>query len=335
MSRLEYLNSFLTERLMAVAGEIFEVFKDTVSEYQGEIARVVEENRCLRKTIADIHTSTAQPRADSRTSSVDGVKEHGSNPEPLDSEPSVIQVKLELATLKQECEPQSSLNNPYTCTSDLENSTCSSEPAPGLSDKPVVLDENEDRGRHSDPGLSVKAETARYRAFSSGTTSSAEPQTGEDVDLQAGDEQTNMACSYCGRIFEEASQLASHLQGHMVMFSCEECGKPCKTKGALRTHMIVHQKERPFSCTLCGKAYSCAKVLNVHLISHTGERPFGCGYCEKRFKLKSHLKEHERIHTGEKPFCCPVCRRGFSRSNAMKIHLRTHHRDQLQFSLNQ
>ncbi|XP_072522635.1 uncharacterized protein [Salminus brasiliensis] len=317
MSKLEFLNSFLTERLMSVAGEIYEVFKDTVAEYQGEIARILEENRCLRKTLAEIDISRVEPRPGSQTSSGDGVKERSSNPELLDSEPSVIQVKLELATLKQECEPQPSFNNPYACTPDLEKSARSPEPAPSFSDKPVVLEENEDSGLHMDTVVAVKAEPDRYQAFPSGPTSSSEAQK-EEVNLQAGDEQGSLSCSYCGRTFDEASQLASHLQGHMVLFSCEVCGKPFKTKGALRTHMIVHQKERPFNCKLCGKAYSCAKVLNVHLISHTGERPFGCGYCEKRFKLKSHLKEHERIHTGEKPFSCPVCRRGFSRRRERK-----------------
>ncbi|KAI4884827.1 hypothetical protein NFI96_021003 [Prochilodus magdalenae] len=300
---------------MLVAGEIFEAFKDSVSEYQGEIERVKEENRCLRETLAEIDTNRVEPRAGSQASYADGVRKHSSNPEPLDSEPSVIQVKLELATLKQECEPPPSLNNPYTCTS---SPTHSPEPAWNIS-------ETDDSGLNTDSVLMVKAEPDECQTF----PSSNRRLSGAQDKADAGDERDPLSCSYCDQTFDEVSHLASHLQSHMVLFNCEVCGKSFKKKGTLRTHMIVHQKERPFRCKLCGKSYSCAKVLNVHLISHTGERPFGCGYCEKRFKLKSHLKEHERIHTGEKPFSCPVCRKCFSRSNAVKIHIRSRHREQL------
>ncbi|KAL7843529.1 hypothetical protein AOLI_G00250410 [Acnodon oligacanthus] len=329
MNKLEYLNSFLTQRLMTVAGEIFEAFKDSVSEYQREIERIKEENCCLRKTLAEIDARVEQ-RPGSQTTHADGVKKHSSNPKPLDSEPSVIQVKLELATLKQECEPQPSLINPYSCTSSLAKTAHGPEPTRNISEKSVVFEEKEDR----DLDIMVKAESDGSQPFSSSHRYLAEV-LDEAVTAQAGDEQDPLLCSYCDQTFDEVSHLASHLQSHMVLFSCEVCGKAFKKRGTLRTHMIVHQKERPFCCKLCGKSYSCAKVLNVHLISHTGERPFGCGYCEKRFKLKSHLKEHERIHTGEKPFSCPVCRKCFSRSNAVKIHIRNHHREQLQLSLNQ
>lgn len=60
MNNLDSLNSFLTERLMTVAAEIFQVFKDAFSEYQGEIERVKQENRCLREALAEIYNSVQE-----------------------------------------------------------------------------------------------------------------------------------------------------------------------------------------------------------------------------------------------------------------------------------
>lgn len=54
MAHLETLNSFLCDRLMAAAAEIFQVFKDTVSQYQEEIDRSKQENIYLRKMLAEV-----------------------------------------------------------------------------------------------------------------------------------------------------------------------------------------------------------------------------------------------------------------------------------------
>ncbi|XP_076848979.1 uncharacterized protein LOC143496690 isoform X2 [Brachyhypopomus gauderio] len=300
MNSLEYLNTFLTERLMTVAGEIFQVFKDTVTEYQGEIERIRHENRCLRETLAEIDGNIVQQRPGAHMSDAEGDKKRHSSQGSLDSEHSLIQ----------------GVRGPV--------------PDQCFSDNTVVLDDMEDSGLQVNSAVTVKVEPCASNAMCSDNTSSAE------VLSDGGTDQARFGQdSYCDGAFDEVSHLASHLQSHGDLFSCEVCGKSFKKKGTLKTHMIVHQKERPYCCRLCGKSYSCAKVLNVHLISHTGERPFACGYCEKRFKLKSHLKEHERIHTGEKPFSCPVCRKCFTRSNPVKIHIRNHHREQSQFLLNQ
>lgn len=54
MAHLETLNSFLCDRLMAAAAEIFQVVKDTVSQYQEEIERSKQENIYLRKMLAEV-----------------------------------------------------------------------------------------------------------------------------------------------------------------------------------------------------------------------------------------------------------------------------------------
>ncbi|XP_026791069.3 gastrula zinc finger protein XlCGF26.1 [Pangasianodon hypophthalmus] len=287
MSHLESLNRFLTERLMTVAGEIFQVFKDAFSDYQGEIERIKQENRCLREALAEIYNSV-QERAD----------KHNLNQKALNTDISLIQVNLELASPKK-CDPQQSQSHAHTCTSKPEKLAEDLDPESSFSEKPGLRDENE----HSSSLHTGSSVTVKVEPCDSPAVFSAEVKNEAEVD-QARDQQEPLSCTYCDQTFTELPQLASHVQTHMALFTCEICGKSFKQKGTLKTHMIVHQKERPF----------------------------GCGYCKKRFKLKSHLKEHERIHTGEKPFSCPVCRMCFTRSNPMKIHLRNHHREQLLLS---
>ncbi|KAK6318780.1 hypothetical protein J4Q44_G00099910 [Coregonus suidteri] len=49
MTKLQYLNVYLTERLMQAAEEILRVVADTISEYQEEIARTKRENQYLKR----------------------------------------------------------------------------------------------------------------------------------------------------------------------------------------------------------------------------------------------------------------------------------------------
>ncbi|GAA6093346.1 zinc finger protein 233-like [Tachysurus ichikawai] len=285
MNNLDGLNTFLTERLMAVAGEIFTVFKDAFSEYQSEIERIKQENRCLREALAEIYNSV-QERAE----------KHSLNQRALDSDTSFIEVNLELeANPNTSDQPQPSQSHQYTCTSKAASVDEDQDPESSISEKSGVKDVTEDsRDLHEGSLYAVKVEPCASRDdFSVEVKKEAE-------DHQEMEQQEPLSCSYCDQTFTEVPELASHVQSHMALFTCEVCGKSFKQKGTLKTHMIVHQKERPF----------------------------GCSYCKKQFKLKCHLKEHERIHTGEKPFSCPVCRMSFTRSNPMKIHLRNHHQEQ-------
>lgn len=59
MTKLDVLNLYLKERLKVAADEIFQVIKDTILEYQNEIALTKEENRDLKQRLADVGTISA------------------------------------------------------------------------------------------------------------------------------------------------------------------------------------------------------------------------------------------------------------------------------------
>lgn len=53
MTKLQFLNVFLTERLMLAAQEIYKSVEDTILEYQEEIAIRERENDHLRRRLRD------------------------------------------------------------------------------------------------------------------------------------------------------------------------------------------------------------------------------------------------------------------------------------------
>ncbi|XP_063072263.1 zinc finger protein GLI4-like [Engraulis encrasicolus] len=59
MTKLDVLNLYLKERLRLAADDIFQVIKDTILDYQNEIALTKEENRDLKQRLADVGTISA------------------------------------------------------------------------------------------------------------------------------------------------------------------------------------------------------------------------------------------------------------------------------------
>ncbi|XP_047666426.1 uncharacterized protein LOC113641559 isoform X2 [Tachysurus fulvidraco] len=51
MAKFEYLNTFFTERLLALAGELFQVVTDVITEYQEETDRTKQENIYLKEML--------------------------------------------------------------------------------------------------------------------------------------------------------------------------------------------------------------------------------------------------------------------------------------------
>ena len=54
MTKLQLLNSYLTERLMVAIGEILEVVEGTVLKYEEETTRTRQENQVLKRRLHEI-----------------------------------------------------------------------------------------------------------------------------------------------------------------------------------------------------------------------------------------------------------------------------------------
>lgn len=84
--------------------------------------------------------------------------------------------------------------------------------------------------------------------------------------------------------------------------------------------LINDDQVAKFSCPHCDHKFTRKHNLKSHLLIHTREKPFSCSICSSKFRRLHDLKRHEKLHTGEKPYQCKNCGRKFARCDALVRH---------------
>ncbi|XP_068211014.1 zinc finger and BTB domain-containing protein 14-like isoform X19 [Palaemon carinicauda] len=79
------------------------------------------------------------------------------------------------------------------------------------------------------------------------------------------------------------------------------------------------------SCPYCPYTTTKRIHLKSHLLVHTRERPFACPYCPASFSQKGNMKTHMRTHTGEKPYACTKCSYRAIQLYSLQCHMLRHH----------
>lgn len=93
-------------------------------------------------------------------------------------------------------------------------------------------------------------------------------------------------CRFCGRIFEDRSQLNvhyTHTHRDKPQYECDQCQLVFCVKRELSTHQRIHSGETPHKCGQCGKEFGTRQLLKKHNMWHTGERTHVCQHCGKAF----------------------------------------------------
>lgn len=118
-----------------------------------------------------------------------------------------------------------------------------------------------------------------------------EPMAGEMDDI------ANLACSVCGKVFENAI--------------------------ILDTHERTHKSPR-YKCDECGKGFSQLRNYKYHVSVHKGTKEFAakCPECDKLFNDKGYLSSHLKIHRNKKEYVCPNCPKSFNQRVAFNMHVR-------------
>ncbi|TNM88465.1 hypothetical protein fugu_004719 [Takifugu bimaculatus] len=361
MTKLQFLNVFLTERLMLAAQEIYKSVEDTILEYQEEIAIRERENDHLRRKLRDAGIEI-WPDRPSMPLLDDEDGEHPRrewSPSMGHEERIPIQIKDKRDPRTNQvddqlrghgaCNTPENMFNPQRVGNDYpqEGPHTSS-----LSQNQGVENRERDHGSRG-PSRHVKVESAGGHRGSTSSNSGSQPlatvnpncSNENNIDIIGAENGQMLGAKGAGANRGQAAHMRnqpanavdcphqkSPLQAHMSSFCCKVCGEAFSHIGHLHVHVQVHTREKPYRCGVCGKCCSSSGRLQEHQRSHTGEKPFRCQICGKGFTQMAHLKVHMRIHTGEKPYSCPVCGKCFSRSDKIKRHLQTHSREGSYFS---
>ncbi|XP_023832412.1 oocyte zinc finger protein XlCOF6.1-like [Salvelinus fontinalis] len=331
MSKLQSLNSFLSECLTAATVEILGAVEKVVAEYQEEISRSKEENDRLRKLFG-ITPGIKLCTTDSQQLSLP-VSEEEFPPEQKhceqewcpslgQEEPGRILIKEELRTSQEEEQFQGPEGNTIEF---IFSSPC------------VKSEWDQEAISHCSAVISDQVNSPPL---------DPEPPLGAYCSKLSTMSKKSHCCCDCGKVFALKADLQRHvtlarerpiecphnstskLKAHVPLCHggnpCLVCGKTFKNRAHLSQHMRIHTRDRPFSCGDCGKCFYSKGLLNVHIQTHKGEKPFSCGYCGKSFYQKGNLTQHVRTHTGEKPFSCGSCGKKFSRKTHLNRHILTH-----------
>ncbi|XP_053698208.1 putative zinc finger protein 286B [Sabethes cyaneus] len=135
-------------------------------------------------------------------------------------------------------------------------------------------------------------------------------------------------CHVCGKAFNGASSLRSHLVFHdqEKRMECPVCKKKFFKLYRLKDHMNCHTNVRRYSCTICGKAFFTKGILYKHTRLHEQNfRKHQCSICPMRFPHPYQLRSHMMIHTAEYPHGCKLCTSKFRFSWDLKKHIAKSH----------
>lgn len=271
--------------------------------------------------------STPAYPSDTQPSHVDGLLpvHQNSSLELQDSEASLTQVKLELASTEE-----GTLHQEHLGTEKLSYGHEMSQPI--FLD---VLDVERKRNDHLQGNsiITAQLESCDQQVGHENTRSSAAQNQSvqenhlDTMKLESGD----WFSPYCEQISGKGFTAKACSQNFSASksFMCDRCGSLYRSAWLLKKHLVTDHMEKPYKCDLCGKCCYHVQMLKVHLKTHSAERPFQCNVCSKTYKMKSHLKDHVRTHTGDKRYSCSACGMGFFWTNQVKVHIQNHHGGQM------
>ncbi|XP_035507979.1 zinc finger protein 32-like [Morone saxatilis] len=323
MFKIDKLKALVSERLTAAAEDIFNLFEQTIKEYEQLRSKDVDQQRRLAGWKDRLPLSVQEEEVASEQEGCEKKTEQCVEDQPP------LQIKEEQEEEKADTK-DSMFNIIYVQRSDEDGPQ-----------SPHENQEDEDKGDHfpSSSSKQLKSEADTEACGASEPTSDCQMSEVSDDEWRDGggvnskkpqqaDETADRpyTCSVCNKNFRIKSILTRHMKTHTgeKPYSCGVCGKSFIQRSYLHTHMNSHSGQKPYTCSFCGRGFTQVGNMNAHIRIHTGEKPHSCTDCGKSFREKADLIKHTIIHTGEKPYICTVCSMKFSAQSNLTRHMKTH-----------
>ena len=150
--------------------------------------------------------------------------------------------------------------------------------------------------------------------------------------------QLGFKCNYsdCLFICIKSNKISEHSKVHKIgkTFECDVCHNRYGSQRLLTKHMhIVHNsRNHPIlKCNFEGCLYTTyvGRYLKSHLVVHQSDRPYVCSYsgCDMSFKYSASLTSHINcVHLNLRPYHCkhPTCDKTFKFMTGWRRHMATH-----------
>ncbi|OXA45292.1 zinc finger protein 888 [Folsomia candida] len=148
-------------------------------------------------------------------------------------------------------------------------------------------------------------------------------------------ERPRFSCTFpdCEKTYLNKRHISQHVKAdhaqNPVRFVCTLCGKECKFKSNLDSHIATHTTEKPYNCSTCGKGFVLMGKMTRHEMTHLDKSTrevTKCNICPETFLSRDGLQHHIRVvHENRRNHPCSFCEKRFPNSTELKRHVEAKH----------